>query len=320
MKSGKILLLAIFTFCVVGIALEAQSMAPTPIQVSGPMLGDVPNSEATAHAVRNATRFEAHADFWLKVADILNGPWEEISARVEIARAEHREDLDQAEAQFETRLALNREFGFGPYDPVIDPSAFTPAVTNTFMPCVPGRTLVYEGRTAEGQLRKEITALAATAVIGGLECRVVREVETLDGKLVVDSVHWFAQHKSGDVWYFGEVAKHYVDGFLDSLDGSWRFGKDGAKLGIVMLASPATGDIYRQQFHLNVAEDIARVVAFGTTASVPCGVFHECVTIENFSPLELDDVDNNVYAPGVGLVVEIDVTSGARVELVQIIK
>jgi hypothetical protein len=253
----------------------------------------------------------------MKVAEILNGPWDEILVRMKEARSELKEDVDLAEAQFQARLRVGQAFGGGPYDPVIEPSEFSPIVTNPYMPLIPGQTLVYEGRTSEGLLRRELTTLAETAMIGGVECRVVRELETLNGERIEDSVNWFAQHKSGEVWYFGEIAMHYEDGILDSLEGSWKFGKDGAKPGIVMPAFPSTGNVHRQQFHLNVAEDIARIVSTSATSSVPCGKFHNCVETEDFSALEPDDLDHKVFAPGVGLVVEIDMVTGERLELVQ---
>ena len=50
------------------------------------------------------------------------------------------------------------------------------------------------------------------------------------------------------------------DGELVDIEGSWTAGVDGAKPGILMLAAPAIGDVYRQELLLREAEDVGEVV------------------------------------------------------------
>ena len=48
-------------------------------------------------------------------------------------------------------------------------------------------------------------------------------------------------------------------------DGAWKAGVDGAQPGIVMLAQPAVGEYYRQEFLKGKAEDVARVLDVDAT-------------------------------------------------------
>jgi hypothetical protein len=192
---------------------------------------------------------------------------------------------------------------------------------------VPGQTLVYEKMTPEGLEQVEVTALHETVEIDGFLCRSVQDVVTLDGEVIEDTIDWLAQRnngsyacEAGEVWYFGEIAKNYEDGFLDNLDGSWRTGRDEAKPGILMPASPAVGDVYRQEFLLNEAEDMAMVVSLDQTVHVKYGTFHHCLQTVEWSLLEPGTIEYKYYAPGIGLVLEFDPETGESLELVQIIR
>ena len=159
--------------------------------------------------------------------------------------------------------------------------------------------------------------LDETETILGVECTVVRDTVTVDGELVEDTLDWFAQDRNGNVWYFGEISKSFEDGDLVSLDGSWRAGVDGAKPGIVMKAHPAVGDVYRQEFLLGVAEDYARVVSLSGDATVPAASCTNCLVTGDFVPLEPDADERKFYKRGVGLILEVDRTTGDRVELIE---
>lgn len=275
--------------------------------------------DTMARVLKENICLEARADFWLKVANAFNDYDYNFYENLRKAWNERQEALTLAEEQYITRLRVWDALGGGLYDPKIDPADFSTIVDNPFMPFVPGRTLVYEANRPEGLERIEVSVLPDTVVINGVECIAVQEYEMLGGKLTEISINWIAQHTSGDVWYFGEISQEYEDGFLDSLGGSWRAGKDGAKPGILMLASPTPGRIYRQEMLMNVAEDAAEVVAQNSTVTVPTGTYHNCIKTEELSPLEPEDDVQKAYAPGVGLVVEVDLQTGDRLELVEII-
>ena len=119
-------------------------------------------------------------------------------------------------------------------------------------------------------------------------------------------------------WYFGEISWNSRDGRLVSLHGSWRAGVDGAKPGIVMKAQPRVADIYRQEFALAEAEDIAAVVSLAGHASVPAASCTNCLVTAEFTPLEPDVDERKYYKSGIGLILAVNRVTGERLELVSI--
>src|SRR5262249_15593318 len=115
-------------------------------------------------------------------------------------------------------------------------------------------------------------------------------------------------------------AKQLSGGLITGLAGSWTGGVDGAKPGIIMEAHPAVDDFYRQEFSLGTAEDVARVLSLNETVTVPAGTFDHCLKTRDTSTLEPDIVELKFYAPGVGNVLEIDPSTGERLELIQVTK
>ena len=93
---------------------------------------------------------------------------------------------------------------------------------------------------------------------------------------------------------------------------------DFAKPGIVMKATPRVCQVYRQEFLPSVAEDAARIRARDRHVSVPYGDFSDCLETLDFSPLEPDHFESKFYAPGVGVVLEVNLATGARTELIGI--
>jgi len=315
MKASKLFTLSIIAIGVLVILLEAPLASAAPV----PPPFDLHACGLTARAVLKTARHEAHGDYWLKVANALNGPLVEMPGALREAWGELQEDLELANDQFQARLDVCEELGHGPYNPDLDPVDFSFTVDNNFFPLVPGRTLAYEKLTPEGLERVEFTTLNETVDIDGFECRVVNDIETLDGEVTEDTLDWFAQQDTGDVWYFGEISRNYEDGFLDNLEGSWRTGREDAKPGYLMLAAPAIDDFYRQEYFIAEAEDVARVISLNETVVVPYGTYHNCLQTLEWSPLEPGNVEYKYYAPGIGLVLEVDPDSGERLELVDII-
>jgi hypothetical protein len=274
--------------------------------------------EDVALAIKAAAEHEANADYWIKLANCINDPDCDFDDFEELASEELEEALEEAEEQYEARLDLCDELGPGPYAPDLDPSAFSTHVDNTYFPLILKRTYVYEKQTDEGLERLEIRALNDVVDIDGFLCRAVAAREYLEGELKEDTIDWFAQRSDGTVWYFGEISKEFEDGFLESIGGSWRAGKDGAQPGIIMLADPQPGVLYRQEYLPNEAEDVALVLSVDETVTVPYGTFTNCVKTQDGSPLEPGNFEWKYYAPGVGLVLEEDPVSGERLELIKI--
>ena len=85
-----------------------------------------------------------------------------------------------------------------------------------------------------------------------------------------------------------------------------------------MEAHPQVGDLYRQEFALGVAEDMAEVLSLNESITVSSIPYNTCLKTKEFSPLEPDALENKFYAPGVGNIQTVDVASGQHLDLVQI--
>jgi hypothetical protein len=201
------------------------------------------------------------------------------------------------------------------YAPEITASGFVTTVDNPLWPLVPGTGYTFEG----GGEHIEVNVTSETKTILGVTTTVVRDTATVNGQVTEDTYDWFAQDVDGNVWYFGEDTKEYEGGRLESTEGSWQAGVDGAQPGIVMHAvQPAPGVAYRQEYYACHAEDQAEVVALSEDVSVPYRDFTGCLKTREFSPLEPDVNEFKYYCPGIGVVLEEDVASGQRTELLNV--
>ena len=262
-----------------------------------------------------ACRSEAQGDLQIALgkAANLSDPVARKAAR-EQAMMDFKEALEDCKDQREARDAVCERLGDAPYDPVINPSNFVSNITNPFYPLVPGTTFYYLG----GSESNVVSVTHNTRVILGVTCIEVHDVVYIDGELEEDTLDWFAQDTSGNVWYMGENSKEIVGGLVVSLEGSWMAGVDGAKPGIIMKAAPAIGDFYRQEFLLNDAEDLAEVQSLTESVTVPNGSYSNCLKTEETSPLEPEALEHKFYASGIGNVLVIDEATGVRAELVKV--
>jgi hypothetical protein len=275
--------------------------------------------DKTSKAARSACKSAAKEDYFLAVGNCNNLSSDAArKACISAAKATAKEGGEECKDQLEARKALCEQLGQTAYDPVIDPNNFlTPAQTaanpNPYLPLVPGTVRTYEGPDET----ITVTVTNETKVILGVTTIVVRDVVVDDMDVPVeDTDDWFAQDVAGNVWYFGELSKSFENGELESLGGSWTAGVDGAKPGIVMKANPMVGDVYRQEFALGNAEDAGEVISTTGTESTPgASCTNECLVTRDFTPLEPGAEENKYYKAGVGLILEIDLETGERVEL-----
>jgi hypothetical protein len=207
------------------------------------------------------------------------------------------------------------------YNPKIDPADFVSSkvVTNEYYPIVPGKKYIYEGTTADGEERVEEMRLDKVKVILGINCIAVNFKAFLDGKMIEEAEDWYAQANDGNFWYFGEAVDNYDEnGILTDHEGSWEAGIDGAKPGIIMLADPVKGKTYREEFLPGVAEDEAEVLETGKEFTIDFGTFSNCIVTKNWTDLEPGIIENKIYAPGIGLIREINLEDGTYIDLVAI--
>lgn len=289
----------------------------------------------SAAAALKADVAQAQQDYWLTIANchnlLENG--EKRQCRLDAADA-LLDAMSFADAQNAARLKICRLIGDQAYRPVIEPNDFVnfgaivagdeTLTPNPFQPLVPGTVWEYMAFDAQGAAieTSRVEVLNQTILIEDVNCIVVRDqVWELDEEneiLVEDTLDFFAQDREGNVWYFGEDSQSFEDGRLVSLEGSWRAGENGALPGIVMLADPQPGDVYRQEFLIGEAEDVARVVTRGESEiTVVFGTFtQDVLRTREWSPLEPDLFEIKFYAPDTGLILENNPNEGERVELI----
>jgi hypothetical protein len=202
--------------------------------------------------------------------------------------------------------------------PAPDPDDFTTRIDNRYWPMAPGTRWVYRETERGVRQRVVVTVTRRTRVVDGVRTRVVHDRVTAGGRLVEDTFDWYAQHRSGTVWYFGEATKEYEDGRFVSSEGSWEAGIDGARAGRIMPAHPRVGMRYRQEHAPGEAEDAARVLSLNEQAEVPFGHFAPALMTKDFTPLEPRVLEYKLYAKGIGPVLVLGASGGAgREELVR---
>jgi hypothetical protein len=186
---------------------------------------------------------------------------------------------------------------------------FSPVVTNPFFPLAALRSTRYEGEETDPDdgetvaIRVEETVLPETRQVAGVEVTVVEVKEYEDGEIVELTHDFYAQHRDGTVYYFGEEVDDYEDGQVVGHSGEWLAGEGENQPGVFMLPDPRVGDVFEQERAPGIAEDRSTVIAVAEAIEVPAGSFDGCIRTEDVNPLD-DETEQKVYCPGVGLVRE----------------
>lgn len=208
------------------------------------------------------------------------------------------------------------------HPPDVNSADFEPpqAINNPYFPLPVGRLFVYEGTKGEIPTRDEICVTRQAKMIQGVEITVVHHQSFEDVALVEDTEDWFAQDRSGNVWYFGEATTELPGG---STEGSWEAGVNDADAGFIMLANPQVGDRYYQEFARNVAEDQAKVLSRDETVTLTVNdkrrTYHNVLLTQETSRFDPGVVEYKYYAPGVGFIRGVIVKGGdERSELTSI--
>jgi hypothetical protein len=185
------------------------------------------------------------------------------------------------------------------------PGAFAARVDNPWFPLIPGTVFVYRGVKDGRPARDVITVTPAHATVLGVRVTVVRDRLYLSGRLAERTTDWYAQDRSGNVWYLGErTATVDRRGATISTDGSWRAGVRGASAGIFMPAHPRPGETGRQEFYPGHAEDQFEVLSLRATVRSSAVSSDRALLTQETTPLEPGTVDHKLYVRGVGTVRE----------------
>jgi hypothetical protein len=230
-----------------------------------------------------------------------------------------------------------RLLGENPYDPKVDQTLFDDphalVHANPYFPLTIGNHWEYRstGETDTVDIVDEIK------LINRVQCVVARDIVEKPTGEAEHTNDWYAQAKDGNTWYFGEETADLATFPGDdpqrlevvTIEGSFKWGRDRDKGGIIFLASPKVGDAYLEEFSLANAEDVTEVLS--TTYSygaggdldmlVPAALAQtmcagDCVVTKNYSLLEPGVFARKYYARGIGVFLEVEVQTGEVVQLV----
>jgi len=205
------------------------------------------------------------------------------------------------------------------YNPQINAADFVSTINNTYFTLTPKTKYTYLKKTGDGTERVEVYVTEQKKNVMGVDTVVVWDRAYSNNQLIENTYDYYAQDKSGNVWYFGEKTQELENGKVTSTSGTWEAGVDGAQPGIIMKANPQVGDNYRQEYYMGQAEDMAKIIAFNQSVTVPFGTFINCLNTYDYSPLEPDLKENKYYSPLIkGVVLDVDLTNGEKEELVSI--
>jgi len=300
-------------------SINESSLTDVVVDTPASISGDGACSQTT-NAQFLACRSDVQDDFFEKQAVCFNysDPEEQMECFTE-AETERVEGLEECGDIKEAHEGLCEVFGEDPYDPDLDEITFVSiddiaANPNPYFPLIVGNIWVYESEDET----ITVTVMDETKVIDGVTAIVVQDIVEEDGEVIEDTNDWYAQDEDGNVWYMGELSLNFEDGELVDIDGSWEAGVDGAKAGILVRAMPIIDEVFRQEYRIGEAEDIGQTVSLENDESTDTGFAcnSNCLETLEYTPLEPDEQETKIYLPGTGLILEIDLAEGERLELV----
>jgi hypothetical protein len=293
-----------------------------------------PSCTATARWLRYACPFDARDDLYSAIAKCQDASPVDGDCIAE-AKSDYREARAECGEVFHARLDVCAALDDEVHDPMfgsefaasfVDPTEIGSSVApNPYFPLAPGNRWVYEGPG------ETITVVVTdkTKLIDGIRCIVVNDIVVdEDGFVVEDTDDWFAQDVDGNVWYCGEIAENYevfagddpgVPELVD-IEGSWKHGRDYAQAGMLLPFAPEVGAVIRQEVMYTDAEDVVEILSTTASEAAPGGAcVATCLQTLDFTALEPGVEEHKFYAPGIGLIVEINIEDGERLELVEFV-
>jgi hypothetical protein len=205
--------------------------------------------------------------------------------------------------------------------PALPPaSQFVRTVDNPWFPLEPGTVLTYKGDDEGTPATDVFRVTGRTKPILGIRATVIDDRVYHRGRLAERTNDWYAQDRAGNVWYLGEkTATLKADGTVESTEGSWRAGVDGARAGIFMPAQPRVHAGGWQEYYKGHAQDRYEILGLTTKVRTPAAASNAAMLTQETTPLEPGVVDHKVYVRDVGTVTEETVKGGhERFRLVSI--
>jgi len=189
----------------------------------------------------------------------------------------------------------------------LNPADFSPTITHPLFPLASVRNSEFAGRKQKDGATIETKVVSRlldkTDTLAGVTVAVVEVKDYENGALVELTEDYFAQHRDGGLWYFGERVTDFKDGKPVGHGGQWLAGENDNRPGLFLPANPTVGQEFSPESVAGVADERSTVRELGVDVTVPAGKFTGCVKIED---LDLLDNDRAIkfYCPGKGLVRE----------------
>lgn len=188
----------------------------------------------------------------------------------------------------------------------VNPADFSARVDHPLFSPASVRSQSFEGTERDpksGEVTKtrvEKRVLDQTEIVAGVEVTVLEVKEFEDNELVEQTLDYFAQHRDGSVWYFGERIDDYEDGKVTGHEGQWLAGEGNARPGLYLPANPVVGQEFAQEQAPGVAEDRSTILAVGAEVTTPAGRFTGCIRVKDYAPLTKTE-GFKFYCPKVGI-------------------
>ncbi|MGI9233506.1 MAG: hypothetical protein ACR2RD_07745 [Woeseiaceae bacterium] len=283
-----------------------------------------------AKLMRYACFADRQDDYLVHIADCVyvTSEEEERQCRRD-ARAESNDKSEECRDVYKARLEVCGLVGETRFDIEFDPAEFVDpddigdtVAPNLYLPLTEGHTHVI---VADDEVIV-VTATDEVVDVGGLPCRVVRDLvfeegEDDEGGVEYEAVEvtqdWYAQHVNGDTIYCGENTYEIEDGLVNNTDGSFANGTDRARAGFLVRAHPVPGNGDRQEMATDEAEDYVRYENLMTGPSedeggdgeaFPCN--DGCLQTFEVNPHDPGEAEYKYYLPMIGFVLATKLEDG----------
>lgn len=172
------------------------------------------------------------------------------------------------------------------------------ASTNPWLPLRPGTQWVREGFVNAGSRRLPhrvvSTVTDVTKRVDGVSTVAVLDQDFDGGQIAEQSIDYLAADKSGNVWYLGSYTEAYEGGQFVFANDAWLSGVNGAKAGILMLASPQTGTpAFTEDTVPGIESPTAQVSKTGLSQCVAFRCYKNVMLLQ-------EGGESKYFAPGVG--------------------
>ena len=168
-------------------------------------------------------------------------------------------------------------------------------VNNPWFPLKPGTIAVYAG-VKDGLSAVDVFKVThKTHVIAGVRCVVIDDRLHLAGRLAERTTDWYAQDKTGNVWYFGEAtAELNPNGTIKSMARTFKPAATAPGRASLCRPTARRGD-RPAEFSKGNAEDHFKILSLSARISAPGGSSRHALLTQETTPLEPGVLDHKTY-------------------------